>query len=826
MFSLCPKMIIIMNKIGTFAVVLLFILTSCSTNNTSSIAEFKSGHFQISMNNKGALTALTDIKTGENYLSMDTSSYILSIRVNKEVRLPQSVRMKENVIILSFIDHIEARVNVEEKKSHLVFELLSITNKDTVDLILWGPYYTTIKKTIGETIGVVRGERFAIGIQSLNIKTLGGYPWNESDRMPAFDIFREEDQNNRQPNADGSVLYRVEAAKPTQSGSSLQAYCRNRDKPRIISDFNHEKIQVPAHNDGGVAGTKIALFGCSKEHCLKTIGDIEIAEGLPHPEIDGEWVKTSPHAAAAYLITSFTEENVDQAINLTRRAGLKYLYHYGKTFENWGHFDLYKGEFPNGINGLKECVDKAAAEGVNMGTHCLSNFITTNDPYVSPIPDKRLAKVGSSVLDGDIDAGSTEIEIRSPEFFNQMKNNNLKTVMIGEELIRYGSVSEQSPWKLLDCQRGAFNTKPSPHKKGEEISKLLDHSYKVFLTNAELTVEMSETLAGLYNETGLRQISFDGLEGNRSTGLGTYGESLMPYTWYNALSGEIKNHLIIDASRTTHFFWHIYTRMNWGEPWYAGFRESQTAYRFNNQAYFRRNFMPAMLGWFKMTPETSIEDMEWMLAKSAAWDAGYALVATMETIEKNGNSDKILELIGDWEKLRISGSFSEDQKEQMRDNTREFSLERINDTEWKWREVYSAVFIHKKKEKQPGEPLFSSFSFNNPADDQLPGFVLTAVDCNAGSLSLEINNFRKISLQQTMKEGQILSYKGGSVLTMYDSEWQIIREIEIDPSGLKVNSGENIINLNCIFDKAGKDAGLKLEVRTKARDEIVVLRPK
>ena len=71
----------------------------------------------------------------------------------------------------------------------------------------------------------------------------------------------------------------------------------------------------------------------------------------------------------------FTEENVDQAIELTKKAGLKYLYHYGKTFENWGHFDLYKGEFPNGIASLKNCVEKAEAQGIMVGTHFLSTFI-------------------------------------------------------------------------------------------------------------------------------------------------------------------------------------------------------------------------------------------------------------------------------------------------------------------------------------------------------------------------------------------------------------------------------------------------------------------
>ena len=157
-----------------------------------------------------------------------------------------------------------------------------------------------------------------------------------------------------------------------------------------------------------------------------------------------------------------------------------------------------------------------------------------------------------------IDAGAKKVVISAPA------KGDLKTVVLGKELIRYGGVSVVAPWRLLDCQRAAFGTLASAHRAGAKISKLLDHGYKVFLTEADLTIEMSKTLAELYSRTGLRQISFDGLEGNRSTGLGTYGESLMPYTWYNALAPELKDHMIIDASRTNHFFWHIYSRMNWG----------------------------------------------------------------------------------------------------------------------------------------------------------------------------------------------------------------------------------------------------------------------
>jgi hypothetical protein len=615
-----------------YGVLFLFTLVfaSCSRQSDAIIMDLATSSLKIALNDTGSFTYFIDASTGKDYILKDSLAPLLSVRVNNKIMRPKAATATDSAITLNFENDIVATIKVKEKNTPFTFELLSITNNDTIELIIWGPYPTSIQKIISETVGLVRDDDFAIDVQSLNIKTLGGYPWNESDRMPAFDIFKEEELNSMHPKSDANVLYRLEAAMPITNGSSLQAYCRNRTTERVFSDFDHDKIVAPPYDDGGIIGSKIALFGSAEAATLETIGAIEIAEGLPHPMIDGEWAKTNRNAAAAYLITSFTEKTIDDALTLTKKAGLNYLYHYGKTFESWGHFELYKGEFPNGIACLKECVEKATAWGIKLGRHCLSNFISTDDPYVTPVPDKRLAKVGSSILVSAIDAKTNEITIQAPDYFNQMKNNSLKTVMLGEELIRYGSVSEEVPWKLLDCQRGAFETKVLDHKDGDTVSKLLDHAYKVFLTDADLTKEMSETLADIYNQTGPRQISFDVLEGNRSTGLGTYGESLMPYVWYTNLSEELKNHLIIDASRTTHFFWHIYSRMNWGELWYAGFRESQTGYRFNNQAYFKRNFMTGMLGWFKMTPETSIEDMEWMLAKSAGYDAGYALVADLE----------------------------------------------------------------------------------------------------------------------------------------------------------------------------------------------------
>jgi len=813
-----------MKLTATFLLFCSLLFSSCTTQTDANILSLSTTSLTIQIDNQGSLVKLIDTATDTDYGLHDSIVPFMSLRVNNQIIGPISAVAQENLLILTYPNEAVAELKFEEKDTHLTFELVSLTHEEEVELILWGPYPTTIDKIISETVGVVRNDEFAFGIQALTIKTLGGYPWNESDRMPAFDIFKEDQLQDMRPKSDGSVLYRVEAAMPIKNGSSLQAYTRNRTNQRIYSDVGHEQIVAPPYNDGGVIGSKIALFGCPEPKTLERLGEIELAEGLPHPMIDGEWVKTNRNAAAAYLITSFTEKNVDEAIALTKKAGLNYLYHNGKTFENWGHFELNKAEFPNGLASLKNCVDKAAAQGVNLGTHFLSNFITTNDPYVTPIPDKRLAKVGSSTLVNALSATATEIEIKAPDFFNQMKNNSLKTVVVGNELIRYGSVSSQAPWRLLDCQRGAFDTTPQAHQAGDTIAKLLDHPYKVFLTTADLTIEMSKTIANVYNQTGLRQISFDGLEGNRSTGLGTYGESLMPYTWYTSLSEELKKHLIIDASRTTHFFWHIYSRMNWGEPWYAGFRESQTEYRFNNQAYFQRNFMPGMLGWFKMTPETSVEDIEWMLAKSAGYDAGYALVADLSTVHQNGNAASILALIGDWEKLRISNSFSNDQKEVMRDKSREFSLQKIDDSTWNWQEMFSTILIHKQKVRQPGEPLSSTFSLDNPGLEQPAKFSLQAVNCDANGISLELNNYKKIDVPLRLKQGQMLVYKGGDQLFLYTANWQLIKKVAVDFSGFKLKEGENTITIDAQFTNATKDASIKLELRSHGEHQEVHLK--
>ena len=809
-----------LQRLSFFFVGLLLLFYSCGQEKA--LLELQTDQLSFSLDQKGHIIGLIDKKSQENYLHMAAPSPLIQIKSGDEYLLPVTAWLEGGQLVLGFPKNMELTLQYEEKASHLTFEILAAKGFGEIELIVWGPIPTSINKIIGETVGVVRGEEFALGIQALNPKTLGGFPWLDNDTTPQFDIFEQEDYSDLSEENKRETLYRIEAAKPEVFGSTLQAYTRNRLKERSVANLNHDYFISPVYDDGGIIGSKIAIYGSAVEEALEYIGKIEVEEGLPHPQMNGLWAKMSKEASSAYLIYDFSEANIEQAIAYTLKAGLKYLYH-SDPFKNWGHFELKESDFPNGWDGMKACVEKAAQEGIHVGVHTLSNFITTNDPYVTPIPDPRLGIVGYGFLENAINGEQKEIHISAPEFFDQFKNNSLKTVMIGSELIRYGSVSSEEPWKLLDCERGAWGTQRSSHTVGSQVSKLADHAYKVFLSNTELSIEIAQTLADLFNHAGLRQISFDGLEGNRSTGMGNYGEILFTTTWWEHLNDDIRSHLITDASRTTHYFWHIYSRMNWGEPWYAGFRESQTEYRLKNQAYFQRNMMPGMLGWFSMRNNTPIEDMEWMLARSAAFDAGYAFVVRDEALQNNGQLNAIFQSIADWEKVRMSNVLTEGQKEKMKDINNEFQLIKTGIDQWDLHQVHVNRFEHHAKVLQPGEPLYTSFTFENPVEEETLHFIITAETADISGIVLELNNRFTLELPVRINKGESIRYSGGITAQVLDQNLRQKAQIPIDPSLLTLKSGSQQLNIDCTFHDKEERAKAKVELRILDKGERIQL---
>lgn len=786
-------------------------------------ATFATDTAQFVVSAEGNWASVTSAGSGAPVLAPGQPAPILSLRVAGTWHAPVAAEWDDVrgrlTLRYSAVDG-RAVLEVRPKSTHLTLELVEagVAAPAEIEAVLWGPYPTVIGETIGEIVGVVRNREVAFGIQALNAKTLGGYPAAENDA----DVDYGGDDRGYYPDLPAELRigqgFRGDAARSAPFGSVLQAYCRNRTQTRVLPNWGHERYRVLPYPDRGVIGSRIALFVCPEPRALAVIGAIEEAEGLPHPMLDGEWAKTSRNATASYLIVDFGEATIDRAIEMTRRAGLKYLYH-SSPFATWGHFQLKPALFPNGWAGFRACVEKAAHAGIRLGFHTLSNFITPSDAYVTPRPDPRLAVIGDAALVDPADAGATELSVADPEYFK--RKSALNTVRIGDELIRFESVSDGAPWRLLKCRRGAWGTVPAAHASGDRVSRLLDHDYKVFLGDADLSQEIARNIAAFCNQTGARQLSFDGLEGNWSTGYGQYGRTLFTQAWYDALAPAARGKVLNDASNPGHYNWHINTRMNWGEPWYAGFRESQTLYRFKNQVLFERNFMPHMLGWFALRPDTSLEDAEWLLARAAGFQAGFALAtslastaqleadpASADTSRQFGATTAILATIGTWERARMAGAFPAEVRAKLRDNGREFQLRSVVEDRWELQEVFGTRFAVTNGAALPVEA-----DFNNPADAQALQWILRSTSKEPlGGLTLMVNGNSVVSLKgNSLPPGGALRYSGGVDAVIMDSTWHEVARVPVAGDTIRVPDGVSKIQVSAALPA---DSSLKVELRT------------
>jgi len=736
----------------------------------------KSDGLNLSLSAKGQLTTLSNPVSGKNYLAMGEKAPLLKIRIGDNWYEPTDATFKSGIISLIYLPvKITALVKVVQKKTHLTFELIKIDANDKVNAVIWGPYPTVISKTIGEVVGVVRDGEYAIGIQALNPKTLGG-------------VLKNSEGSVETTGSRGST------AVAQTYGSSLQAFSLDRSLDRKLTVWGRPEMPVKAIPNETTLGSKIAIFGCTEPQVLSRIGAIELAEGLPHALINGVWFKQSPETGRAYLISDFDETTVDAMLDYTQQAGLASLYHEG-PFQSWGHFILDPKSFPNGIAGMKMCVDKATKKGIRIGVHTLSTFVNTNDPYVTPIPDQRLSMTGSSVLTENISAAAGEIPVASDQYFRDIKSSTLHAVKIGDEIIRFRAVSAQVPYKLLDCQRGVFGTKASDHSKGEKAGMLFDYPYNTLFPDFELQQEIAGNLGRFFNQTGVSQMDFDGHEGCLSSGEGDYGIQIFA----DKVIKDTKHTLVNGTSRSSHYYWHLCHYWNWGEPWYGGFRESQGDFRLENQPFLERNYMPNMLGWFLLSSTTTAEDIEWMMARAAGYNAGFALVARYKNLQKNPNTSQLLALVKLWQEAYRTKIFSADQIVRLKNPENDFHLER-NQQGWKLYPFKKYKFEHEKKVLQPGEPTFSQWEFVNNDVEQPLNFTLTFMG-KEGSISnpwIEIDGYFKLELPGEYEAGNSVVCDGTQI-KLYNKKGGFVRDIALKQAIPSLKTGKHVLKFDCEF---------------------------
>ena len=208
-----------------------------------------------------------------------------------------------------------------------------------------------------------------------------------------------------------------------------------------------------------------------------------------------------------------------------------------------------------------------------------------------------------------------------------------------------------------------------------------------------------------------------------------------------------------------------------------------------------------------------------MLARSAAFDAGYAFVTSFEALEGNGRSDEILRLIGMWEEARMADVFTPDQKERMEDIGNEFHLKEVGEG-WNLYQIHSSMLRYEYRERQPGEPFHQAFTFQNPKGEQPLRFVLTAVGGSVEGVRMELDGVGQVDLGVQLRDGNALVYEGGDRATVFSSRWEVLGYVAVNPAALSVAPGEHSILLDTAIE-AKEGAHLKVELRIWGERELV-----
>ena len=215
-----------------------------------------------------------------------------------------------------------------------------------------------------------------------------------------------------------------------------------------------------------------------------------------------------------------------------------------------------------------------------------------------------------------------------------------------------------------------------------------------------------------------------------------------------------------------------------------------------------------------------------MLARGAGFDAGFGLSTSIETIKKHGKKDEILGLIKLWETARFQNVFTEEQRERMRSLKNEFHLEAINDKTYSLTPVHTSFFKHVQQLKQPGEPVFSTYTLENKGSAQPIAFVLTMAagketeeEVTFNNPSIAINNQDALILPVNLKKNQIL-YCDGKTVKLYSKQWQLIQTINLSTPIPLMASGKNEVYFDGNYSgENGSD--IKIELRLKGEPELI-----
>ena len=709
---------------------------------------FQTNYFKIHIDNRGFINSMKNsmVTPNREFSPVDKSSPLLCLYnyKNNEYFYPEkatfSISKKE--FTLDYDNGSVATVKFEPHSKYFKLTLLSLTNRSGITDIQWGSYYTNITNLFGEIIGVARDTsdavNYAIGVLALNDITTGGASTTIGDAAPFQYIIHSPCQKRfplpsslhegqlfpiggdgisdvafyAHPEEYYRILYGNSAFVDNRGRIYITYHAMDRRTKRNIlfslipflksDEPNHQEVQALPGMD--YIGSSIALWGSpDSTSLLDVIQNIVLSEGLPHPILNGKWIKDP----ARYIPDVTTEGNqFDSTLTYVSQLGFKAieandLPYYKVDQGNEGYIDGKNFEtkpfhFTSGNKSHKEFTDLSNPLDILLGRHTITTALAPGTKDASPVPDDSLCYQQKRILVKGISPTDTIIEVNDQKFLDEVAGweghaANLNMIKIGKELIYYSGISKLPPYTLHNVKRGYWNTMPLSHQANDTIYKLqvtLNYGYDGLIPNIYLQDKIAEYYAEVSSINGIDYIDFDGEEFLFDTGHGYYGVKRFFRKMFDRASSLNIPYLRITGATLSEGSWHYQSVWNVGggtnmydlktRTWGSTTSEGKDL---RNVAY--ANYFPATFGGnFDINSSSTTDQFEHIEAMSVGVGATYIMPVNQKSVESCPHKYEIFKVIRIWEDARAANAFPRWVKKKLADASKSFHLEQIDKDTW------------------------------------------------------------------------------------------------------------------------------------------------
>ncbi len=427
-----------------------------------------------------------------------------------------------------------------------------------------------------------------------------------------------------------------------------------------------------------LVGAKFVLIGAPAAQFKPAVIAAEQANGLPCAMRDGVWMRDSESNRKSYLFaTGSSEAQVDTLIQYAQTGGFgTIIFLKDDWLANHGHFDINLRNFPDGMASVQRAVKKVHAAGLEAGVHVFGPSVSPNDPWITPVPDPRLAGVKCPPLAEAIDAKTKALTLTAQAklppvapFYRGFPGSYLQ---IGEEIIAYGTMEPGPPSKFVNCTRGALGTKAAPHAAGEPVKGLLA-MWGFFLVDPDSTLadELTDNFGKVFNAAGFDFVYFDASDGINDAYLDRwYYLNRMHLGYWQ----KIGRGVMYQTSNGTgsDLCWHIIPRSASADG--HGDIKGYLDERWPGILGMGNNWIKADIGWYYWFRDVRPDQIEYVCARALGIDGSISLETSVEATERLAQSRQMYEMIGRWERARRANVFSPAVKTKLLETGRDFKI--------------------------------------------------------------------------------------------------------------------------------------------------------